>query len=864
MEANTIEVLEAQVVRFRVDTRSLSGKAVKSSNAIVSVVVRDSLGKVSRGHGEVQIRPGATGDETPGYISILSTAVERLAGGTVDVTSSRSAVESIATLTAGAIEGGIAESDDDRVLNLPRPSSGVTFGIEAALFDAVSGALERDVAEMLSGAEVEPREVPFRGMLRPASLIRGDAVSTLLSDPVFNADEATVWIDFGRRLTVNGTLRWVERVCALLTATDSTPRLNLLRPLKKEEEADYDDLVQGLDGVLPQSMTDRVQIVQEVDDARFVPSPILASSPRYGVAVRVTGAGGLVAADRLVGRLSEGPELEVHLVDNPGSSELSGVHLSWIAAAHPSVRSIASPNTWHAGVDRFDAGVTNELWAQILGIPTARLETSGSVFLHAAEETPNYYPEEKYLQPVGAIGSKARLLQKAALLAGFNTVQYSKSAFSIADADGKTLFVHGSATPLNSAAAKAICNHKETTRLILQREGIPVPQGRSFGSGDFETAGRYAKQLGFPVVVKPAMGTMGIGVKSGIQNPEELELAFAHFASSRLADQGFIVEKHVYGEEYRIIVIGDEVIAAVCREPASVIGDGVHTVAELVLRKNHFRRTNPQLGSSPIKYSSDTTHVLSEQNLTLGDVPEKDQRVPLSSSSNISQGGDSRELLDRLHPSIIEASIQAVKAVPGLNYCGVDFLLEDPSKPLDEQSAGICELNAQAATGTAEYPLYGTPRPVPQRAFEKCIEMFDLSASPPEDMSRVSLRLKIRGRVTGVGYRDWFVRWAREFSVVGTVRNTGPRAVEVELMGESLAVAALSAAAISGPSRAKPTSVSSEHIGSLTATSFDKIVKSSQVPQARQSEREKTRAPLFQGTPLRARLRKVKKWIRQR
>src|SRR5699024_4911507 len=121
----------------------------------------------------------------------------------------------------------------------------------------------------------------------------------------------------------------------------------------------------------------------------------------------------------------------------------------------------------------------------------------------------------KYLEPVGPVGSKARLLQKSALIAGYDTIQYSRGSFALLDNTDRHLLFHSSATPLNSAASKAICNDKETTRLILQRNDVPVPRGRVFKYGDKKSAIDYANSIGYPVVVKPAMGTMGIGVRAG-------------------------------------------------------------------------------------------------------------------------------------------------------------------------------------------------------------------------------------------------------------------------------------------------------------------------------------------------------------
>lgn len=240
----------------------------------------------------------------------------------------------------------------------------------------------------------------------------------------------------------------------------------------------------------------------------------------------------------------------------------------------------------------------------------------------------------------------------------------------------------------------------------------------------------------------------------------------------------------------------------------------------------------------------------------MASVPEMNRKVTLSSSSNISQGGDSRELTDILHPSVIETSIAAVKAVPGLNYCGVDFLLEDPSMPVDQQSAGILELNAQAATGTAVYPLIGTPRPVLETVIQECINMYDLDVVPPANPDRLSLRLRIRGRVTGVGYRTWFVKWAKEFGVVGYIRNVSDRSLEVAMSGPALAVAALSAAAVKGPVRAKPTSVISIHIDELEHVDFIMLSKDDIPPKS------VTTAKSDDKSTVKVMIRKVARWLR--
>ncbi|MFT3943475.1 MAG: acylphosphatase [Ancrocorticia sp.] len=866
---------EAQVLHYRIDSRTLTGSSVLTLNAIVSFTVTDESGQVFRGQGEAQVRGPVTGDSRQRSLNMISSSLKNLHGRSLDFSSTTTARQSIASIMS-ELQSKVAESaarsdglsgttfgepdsgDETREPNgaLPRRSAGALFGIESALVNLAAQVLDVPEYEFLAGIELEEHSIDLYPIVLPVSLMGDEARGQILEEPAFADPDAKVWIDFGKRLTRAGTIRWIRGLLRNPDFRDSNQKVYLFRPLKKGLEGQYPELMDEVESALTDLFQHRVVVVADVFSENVNVPASLHHRTTFAIAVRPSAIGGMFPTLDVIRPVLDQGGVDVFLIDNSSGTAVARSSLVQLAKAHPSIKGVVSPSFNGMDLHSEEAlHLTSGFWDSIIQNATVKIMNTGEIFRHTLDEVPNYFEEERYLGPVGPKGAKMRLLQKAALLAGFDTSQYSKAAFSIEDRAGRSLAFLSSATPLNSAVAKAICNHKETTRFILARNGVPVPQGRSFPNGAYDSARRYAAQLGYPVVVKPAMGTQGIGVVAGIRNEEELDLAFYNYASSRLSDQGFIVEKHLYGEEYRILVIGDKVVAAVRREAASVVGDGLHTVAELVIRKNRFRRTNPQLGSSPITYTPDTIHMLEEQDLTMASVPETNRKVLLSSSSNISQGGDSRELTDLLHPSVIETSIAAVKAVPGLNYCGVDFLLEDPSLPVDQQSAGILELNAQAATGTAVYPLIGTPRPVLETVIEQCIKMYDLDVVRPSNPERLSLQLKIRGRVTGVGYRNWFVKWAREFGVVGHIRNVSARSVEVKMSGPTLAVAALSAAAVTGPPTAKPTSVISHHIPELDDTGFVKRAK--RVAPSKNVETGPT-------PTVKVITRKVARWLRRR
>lgn len=434
--------------------------------------------------------------------------------------------------------------------------------------------------------------------------------------------------------------------------------------------------------------------------------------------------------------------------------------------------------------------------------------------------TPNVFDDIDDLHPLGARGSKGHLAEREALAMGLSTTRYSKGVFLASDGIKDPVNFKWNRHPLVSAVALGMCTHKEATRLQLQRAGVPVPQGRTFERGDITNARSFAARIGYPVVMKPAMGVRGIGVVANIQDEDELNDAYELMTGTRLGDQDFIVEKHINGKDYRIVVVGNQVVAAILREPASVVGDGVQSIAELLLNRNSARRRNPHLWARPPQYNAAAKYQLEKQNLTIDSVPDPGRVVTLGSTNSLSQGGESMAVLEEMHPSILEACLKVMRAVPGMDYCGVDFLLEDHTKPLDEQDAGICELNAHAAIGNCQYPMFGRPRPVARIVMHEVAHRFGLRVSP-EPAREVSLRVIVRGKIADSGFHRWLRRRALEAGVKGWVRSLDDKRIEAVLVGPTNATTALVSSLINGPRRARPTSYVAEHIDNPAVEGFE-------------------------------------------
>ena len=255
--------------------------------------------------------------------------------------------------------------------------------------------------------------------------------------------------------------------------------------------------------------------------------------------------------------------------------------------------------------------------------------------------------------------------------------------------------------------AESIAQDKELTKKLLHAAGVPVPLGRPVG--DIEDAWAAAQEIGLPVVVKPQDGNQGKGVTVGITERGHFNIAY-----QAAAQYGSVmVEKFLPGHDFRLLVVGDKLVAAARREPPLVVGDGQHTVRELVAQVNRDPRRGEGHGTSLTKIRIDAIAQarLAAQNLTADSTPAKGQRVVLRNNANLSTGGTATDVTDSVHPAVAARAIEAAHAV-GLDICGVDLVCETLARPLEEQNGGIVEVNAAPGLRMHLNPSFGKGRDV--------------------------------------------------------------------------------------------------------------------------------------------------------
>lgn len=299
--------------------------------------------------------------------------------------------------------------------------------------------------------------------------------------------------------------------------------------------------------------------------------------------------------------------------------------------------------------------------------------------------------------------------------------------------------------PRSSVVGKLLCDNKELTRPFLQEIGVPVPEHHVFGVDDLEGAQRWAAGIDGPVVLKPTNLSRGRGVFASLSTPQQLAAAWRKLRrmlnARRLRDHGpetaaklllgargalrqrrtaplrisrpdtpaVMLERHIPGHDYRAYVVGDRVASVVQRLPASVTGDGRSTIRALIDEKNRQRSSNLYLAGSLIPAGANALDALTQAGHSLDDRPARGAQIQLRHASNLATGGDSVDVMDLMHQGFAETAVAAVRAVPGIEYAGVDIIADDITRAPTSTNHVVSEVEYSPGPG-AHWPLYGRSR----------------------------------------------------------------------------------------------------------------------------------------------------------
>lgn len=305
------------------------------------------------------------------------------------------------------------------------------------------------------------------------------------------------------------------------------------------------------------------------------------------------------------------------------------------------------------------------------------------------------------------LGPSTKAVADAAAARGIPVVRLDDGSLIQLGTGVHRKLVQATETAFTSSVSVDIACDKARTKAILERAEVPVPRGIVARSVEEAVVG--VAELAAPFAVKPLNGNQGRGITLGVRTADDLRAAFARAAAT---SPDVVVEEQFAGRDYRVLVVAGKMVAASERRPAQVVGDRVHTVADLIRIENE---TNPLRGDgheqplTRIVVDDAVREHLRQTGRGLDEVPAAGQVVTLRGTANLSTGGTARDVTDEVHPAARRLCERAARVI-GLDVCGLDLMTPEIGEPLPATGAGVIEANAAPGIRMHHYPAAGKPR----------------------------------------------------------------------------------------------------------------------------------------------------------
>jgi GNAT-family acetyltransferase (TIGR03103 family) len=262
---------------------------------------------------------------------------------------------------------------------------------------------------------------------------------------------------------------------------------------------------------------------------------------------------------------------------------------------------------------------------------------------------------------------------------------------------GRSIVCRESLSELTSAIAMSRCDDKSTTHRVLRQAGLRVPA--QIKVENEQLALEFLEKY-HSIVVKPARGEQGAGISVDVSDADALRAAIEE---ARKFSDVVILEEFISGDDLRIIVIGNEVVAAAIRKPAEITGNQKDTVKTLIEKKSR-RRAAATGGESKIPLDQETERCVREAGYTLDSILEENKRLVVRKAANLHTGGTIHDVTDKLHPTLRQAAIDAAQAI-NIPVTGLDFIVP----AVDQPEYAIIEANERPGLANHE------PQPTAER-----------------------------------------------------------------------------------------------------------------------------------------------------
>ncbi len=268
--------------------------------------------------------------------------------------------------------------------------------------------------------------------------------------------------------------------------------------------------------------------------------------------------------------------------------------------------------------------------------------------------------------------------------------------------------IEATVTGKTSHIALDIACNKEETKQLLRNSEIRVPKGVAIR--EFSELEEACTKVGFPLAVKPVNGNHGRGITSGIQNIQEAAEAFQ--IAKEISDT-LIIEEHITGKDYRMLVINHKFAAAAQRSPAQVTGDGMSTITQLIenINKDPRRGYHHNNLLTRIELDENSLQLMDKKGYSPQSILPDGENLVLKDTANLSTGGTAEDVTDSVHPSNVFLA-ERIARIIGLDLCGIDIISTDISKPVQDTGGCVIEVNAGPGLRMHLAPTKGLARNV--------------------------------------------------------------------------------------------------------------------------------------------------------
>ncbi|HMS41078.1 MAG TPA: cyanophycin synthetase, partial [Pyrinomonadaceae bacterium] len=357
--------------------------------------------------------------------------------------------------------------------------------------------------------------------------------------------------------------------------------------------------------------------------------------------------------------------------------------------------------------------------------------------------------------------------------------------------------IQATTTSATNMISVDIAGDKSATKKLLGEMGVPVPKG--YKIREEEDLESTIERVGYPIVIKPLDGNHGKGATVGINDLEHAKIAFA---KAKEYSRFVIVEKQLIGNDFRALVVNNQLIAVAERVPAHVIGDGKLTIQELIDKTNE----DPRRGYghenvlTEITIDTQTERLIAAKDYTLETVLPKDEILYLKTTANISTGGTAIDRTDEVHPDNVFLFERIAKII-GLDVAGIDVMAPNVAEPLEENGGGIIEVNAAPGFRMHLAPSEGIGRNVAEYVIDMLfppgcpsrIPIFSITGTNGKTTTTRLIAHILRGSGKTVGFTTTDGTYIQNQQIV-TGDNTGPVSAQLVLKDPTVEVAVLETA----------------------------------------------------------------------